>query len=372
MFLSEINSNYGLIVAFLFLTAFLFYLVIPVSGAFSVRKKWRIFRKNLRDSLDLPMAVPGFSRKEGSMGLYRFLGELEAIEGDDLLWIRGAQGTITADMRNASVYNMTDTGSNSQIYENLYPYPFPKTSLVHMSWADIFSLTEGTRLFLIGELNVHNRKYCLKSSKEMPLTVIIYNEDPFTLIPRAAWCGRHSNELWNFMTPWSLLTGTLLLLIASVWLIQNSNNYAVHFISLFLSLIPLILFLPPGVFLFNLYKSFWDKGRKYRAERDLMRLPLGYGNRAVNCNADDVAYNRCPTGWKGEGHQVFYPIPEGLLQMSERDRQGQCIGFPDEPEVLARFCQKKAFLYESLSVLVLAGGLVINFILFWIVMIGIL
>ena len=133
MYLSEISYSYGFIVIFLIFTALLFYLVIPVGGAFYVRKKWRKFRQNLRRSLDLPMVVPGFRRDDGSLGLHRFLGELEAIEGDDLLWIHGALGTITADMRNASVYNMTDTGSNSQLYKNLYPYPFPKTSLVHMS-----------------------------------------------------------------------------------------------------------------------------------------------------------------------------------------------------------------------------------------------
>lgn len=370
MFLSEYTSE--LIVALLFLTALVFYLLIPISGAFYVRKNWRIFRKNLKASLLLPMAVPRFSSEEGSLGLHRFLGELEAIEGDDLLWIKGAHGTITADMRNARVYNMTDSGSNTELYENLYPYPLPKKSLVHMSWNDIFSLTEGTRLFLFGDLEVHSGKYCIKSSNEMPLTVIIYNEDPFTLIPRAAWCGRHWNEFWNFLTPWSVLTGTLLLLISSVWLIQNSNNYIVNFISLFLSLIPLILFLPPGVFMFNLYKYYWNQGRQFRAERDLIRMPLGFGNSALNCEESNVAYGRQPSGWKGAVNTVCYQIPEGLLQMSEKNRDGQCISFPDHPETLARFCQKKAVIYEGLSVFVFSGGLLLNFILFLILMIRIL
>jgi hypothetical protein len=372
MFLSEIYLYSELIVALLILTALVFYLLVPISGAFYVRRNWRIFRKNLKHSLVLPMAVPRFTREEGSLGLHRFLGELEAIEGDDLLWIRGAQGTITADMRNARVYNMTDSGSNTQLYENLYPYPLPNTSLVHMSWNDIFSLTEGTRLFLFGDLEVHSGKYCIKSSDEMPLTVIIYNEDPFTLIPRAAWCGRHGNEFWNFMTPWSVLTGTLLLLISSVWLIQNSNNYIVNFISLFLSLIPLILFLPPGVFLFNLYKHYWDQGRKYRAERDLMRMPLGFGNKAVDCEGQNIAYGRQPSGWKGANKNVCYPIPEGLLLMSDKNRDGQCISYPDHPDNLAQFCQRKAFMYEGLSGLVFMGGLFLNFILYWIFMIRIL
>ncbi|MDC7234517.1 MAG: hypothetical protein PQJ58_14890 [Spirochaetales bacterium] len=373
MFLSELTSlSAESVLLLLLFIAFLFYLIIPIGGAFYVRKNWRVFRTNLRRSLDLPMAVPGFTEKQGSLGLHRFLGELEAIEGDDLLWIKGSQGTITAEMKNARVYNMTDTGVQTRVYSHLYPYTLPGKSLVHMSWNDIFSLTEGTRLFLFGDLNVQNRKYCLKSSRELPLTVIIYNEDPFTLIPRAAWCGRHSNEFWNFLTPWSVLTGTLLLLIHSVWFLQYSSNYSVIFISLFLSLIPLILFLPPGVFLFNLYKYFWDRGRRFRAERDLIRLPLGFGNKAVDSETHSIAYERRPTGWKGEEKKVCYPIPEGLLQMSEQDRSGQCICFPQEPGILARYCQRRAFLYESLSGLVFAGGLILNFILFWIVVLRIL
>ncbi|MDA3956393.1 MAG: hypothetical protein PF479_06655, partial [Oceanispirochaeta sp.] len=178
----------------LFTLAVIFNLLVPVSGAFHVRRKWRTFRSLLRKSLDLPLAVPRFTTLSGSLGLHRFLGRLEAIEGSDLLWIKGKQGSITADIRNAHVYKLTDPGSNDEVCPHLYPYPLPQVSLTRMPWNDVFSLTEGTRLFLFGNLDVQGGKYCLGSSQKMALTVIIYNEDPFTLIPRCIWSGRQSNE----------------------------------------------------------------------------------------------------------------------------------------------------------------------------------
>jgi len=353
--------------------AVLFYFIIPVGGAFYVRSRWRIFRKSLRASLDFPLAVPGFTTYRGSLGLHRFLGSLEALEGSDKLWIKGPHGSITADMKNAEVYNLTDPGTDDQIHSHLYPYSLPNESLTRMSWNDVFSLTEGTRLFLYGNLTVSGGKYCMESSPVMPLTVIIYNEDPFTLIPRCIWSGRQSNEFWNFLAPWSILTGSLLLLIFSVWLFLNANNYRIQLISLLLSFLPVVLFLPPGVFFFNLYKRLWDKGRRSRAERDLMRLPLPEGgviHSEEPCTEQDVLYTRCPSEWiprEGEGVH-FYRLPAGLLEMSERQLAGCCISYPDKPEILAGFCQKRAFLYESLAGIILTGGLILNYILIWFLM----
>ncbi|QEN08883.1 hypothetical protein EXM22_13110 [Oceanispirochaeta crateris] len=352
--------------------AALFYLLIPVSGAFYVRRQWRIFRKNLRHSLDVPLVVPRVTSLSASLGLHRFLGQLEAIEGSTLLWIRGKSGTITADMKDARIYKQTDPGINDELYRHLYPYALPKISLSQMPWSDIFSLTEGTRLFLFGNLDVQGGKYCLRSTREIPLTVIIYNEDPFTLIPRCIWSGRQTNELWNFLTPWSILTGSLLLLISTLWQFQNTNNYGIQFLGLSMALLPVILFLPPGVFLFNLYQRFWEKGKKYRAERDLMRLSLSSypaegENQAVCEDETEILFSRKPTGWPDteEIEYCCYGIPEGLLEMSDIDLKGCCISYPADPELLAAFCQKRAFLYEALSGIVLVVGMFLNYLLIW-------
>ncbi len=321
------------------------------------------------------MARPHFLPGDPESGLFRFKGRLEAIEGDNIAWIKGPGGSLCADMRDAVVYNMTDPGSNDQIYNHLYPYPLPQVSLSPMSWSEVFSLTEGTKVYLFGELSVERGRYILGSSRQMALTVIIYNEDPFTLIPRSIWSGRQSNEYWNTLTPWSLLVGVLTLLISTVWLFQNSLDYRLPFMGFLLALMPLILFLPPGFFLFHLYKKFWDRGRKARAERDLMQLPVGLEVSRMTPLAEDavekerILYARRPEGWKGtEDNAGFcYQLPPGLMEMAERKLEGDCVYYPAAPEKLTRYCRRKAFYYETLSWLMLLCGLFMNYGLIWLI-----
>ena len=281
------------------------------------------------------MVKPHFLPGHGESGLFRFKGRLEAIEGDDIVWIKGPGGSVCADMRDAVVYNMTDPGSNDQIYSSLYPYPLPRISLSPMRWNEVFSLTEGTKVYLFGELGVERGRYVLGSSRQMTLTVIIYNEDPFTLIPRAVWSGRQSNEYWNALTPWSLLIGVLLLLISTAWLFQNAADYRLPFLGLLLALMPMVLFLPPGFFLFHLYKRFWDRGRKARAERDLMQLPMGLEGLRTEAVSEGeiekerILYDRRPEGWKPSPGDAAccYPLPPGLLEMAERGADGGLCAF---------------------------------------------
>lgn len=374
MFLSDPRSTALL----LFLTALLFYFLVPVGGAFYVRGRWREFRYNLRFSLDLPMLKPRYLPGDRESGLFRFKGRLEAIEGDDIVWIKGPGGSVCADMRDAVVYNMTDPGSDDQVYSFLYPFPLPRISLSPMRWSEVFSLTEGTKVYLFGDLAVERGRYVLGSSRQMALTVIIYNEDPFTLIPRAIWSGRQSNEYWNALTPWSLLIGVLLLLIATAWLFQNSADYRLPFIGLLLALMPMVLFLPPGFFLFHLYKRFWDRGRKARAERDLMQLPMGLealGKEPLpegEVEKERILYDRRPESWTPDpgDEACCYPLPRGLLEMAERELKGDCVRFPADPEKLTRYCRHKALFYEFLSWMMLLSGLFLNYGLIWLVLRG--
>ena len=374
MFLSDPRTT----VFLLFLTAFIFYFLVPLGGAFYVRERWRTFRCNLRSSLDFPMMKPHYRPGDLESGLFRFKGRLEAIEGDNIVWIKGPGGSVCADMRDAVVYKMTDPGSNDHIYDYLYPFPLPRISLSPMRWNEVFSLTEGTKVYLFGELSVERGRYVLGSSRQMSLTVIIYNEDPFTLIPRSVWSGRQSNEYWNSLTPWSLLVGVLILLISTAWLFQNSVDYRLPFVGLLLALMPMVLFLPPGFFLFQLYKRFWDRGRKARAERDLMQLPVGLkASREVPLaeeavDRERILYSRRPEGWtEAEGDAGYcFPLPRGLLEMAERELEGDCVSYPADPEKLIRFCRRKAFFYETLSWFMLLSGLFVNYGLIWLIFNG--
>ena len=351
------------VLVFIIIIALIFYGVIPVLGAFVVRSQWRSVRRNLHSSLFYPMALHTPPEKEAALGPFRILGELEAIEGNDTLWLKTRENrSITVDMRDSHVYFMPAFAGKEKQYPHLNPVPFPSESLEKVSWNQVFSLPEGTKMYVSGEVEYNAGRFRFRSGDKAPLMVLVYNENPRYLVPRAVWCGRQSNEFWNFLTPWSLISGILILLIQSVYLLQNSGNYLIQFFCIAMALIPALLFLPPGVFLFNLYRRSWDTARRFRAERDLIRLSLLPETGAVKVpeKSGGFTVQRCPSGWVSrncEGHTVISEISplEGRVEL------------PEDPYLLSSYCQKKAFLYESISGILVLTGLVMNFILVWLV-----
>ncbi len=345
------------------ITAFFFYGFIPVLGAFVVRSQWRRVRKNLHSSLYYPMDFHMPESREAHLGPFRVLGELEAIEGNDTLWIKTGQNrTVTVDMRDSHVYFMPAFAGKEKFYPHLSPVPFPVESLEKVSWNQVFSMPEGTKMYISGQLDYKDGRFHFRTGECAPLMVLVYNENPRFLIPRAVWCGRQSNEFWNFLTPWSLVSGILILLIQSVYLLQNSGNYFLQFFCISMALIPALLFLPPGVFLFNLYRRAWDIARRFRAERDLIRLSINpeTGNLTVWDGDEPCAVKRSPSGW-GYGIQDS----EKEVRVNLGCLEGT-VCLPGDPEELSSYCRKKAFLYESLSGILVLAGLIINYIVVWI------
>jgi hypothetical protein len=171
----------------------------------------------------------------------------------------------------------------------------------------------------------------------------------------------------------------LVLLISTAWLFQNAADYRLPFLGLLLALMPMVLFLPPGFFFFHLYKRFWDRGRKARAERDLMQLPMGLEGLRIEAVSEGeiekerILYDRRPEGWKPsfEDAACCYPLPPGLLEMAERELMGDCVRFPADPEKLTRYCRHKALFYEFLSWMMLLTGLFLNYGLIWLVLRGV-
>ena len=86
--------------------AVLFYVVVPAIGAFLARGQWRRFRTAVTTVSHYPTATPGVVGREHAapVGYYRFFGTLEAIQGDDRIWLTNGRFSVAADLRNVRVY----------------------------------------------------------------------------------------------------------------------------------------------------------------------------------------------------------------------------------------------------------------------------
>lgn len=261
------------------LISIIFYIVIPGIGAFLVRSRWRNFRKRILSDSLLPMVryEQLYKKPVGFIGYYRFLGNLEAIQGNDTIWIRNGNISLSAELEKVYVYllpSMSSAEIESAVERNEEALPDEMPSRV--SWSKILSLPESTRIFLSGPLYSERGQGVFRSNSRHPLTVVIYDGDQETILRRSIWGGRQRNEYWNQVTPASLIAGSASLLILSYNLLRTAAMRLSALTALSLSLTPFIPFLPPGILLYFFYRYLWRKGRFNRAERDLIRLPLRY------------------------------------------------------------------------------------------------
>ncbi|MBN1699219.1 MAG: hypothetical protein JW881_16990 [Spirochaetales bacterium] len=260
---------------------FLFYFVIPAVGAYFARERWRRFREKLiQVSLYPVLDYADLNTKgDGLCGNFRFFGNLEAIQGEDRIWLSNGTMTIAVDLQDVSIYLIPSYAPLNSLqqkpisqFEDVLPYQ--ETSSI--KWKRIFSLPEGTQLFVGGALVVENGRGVFTSTQKEPLLVAIYEGEKKEILKRAIWCGRQKNEYWNQFTLVSLVTGFFSLLVFAYILLQSPGMRIPAFLSLNLSLLPLAIFLPPGLPLFFAYRFLWKKARYLRAERDLLQLPLRY------------------------------------------------------------------------------------------------
>src|SRR5512140_1749971 len=91
--------------------AALFYTAFPAIGAFIARAQWRMFRRRVVEVSRYPTAGPAAIGRERSAaaGKCRFFGTLEAIQGDDRIWITNGRLSVAADLRGVRVYLIPET-----------------------------------------------------------------------------------------------------------------------------------------------------------------------------------------------------------------------------------------------------------------------
>ena len=213
-----------------------------------------------------------------------------------------------------------------------------------------------------------------------------------------AWSGRQRNEYVNSFSPWSVVLGSLLLLLEA-YLFYRQPLYSLSGrITALLGIAPLAVFLPPGVVFFELYRYLWKQGRLYRAERDVIRLPLVHWPEAGSLDecrdsplGEQGVYGwiTYPSGAEGLKENPGESLPDLLVLKGRNILDRPCFGFgilredqrrrftrgtnglagtvllPGDPFELSARSAVMARRMELLSGLAFAAGIVLNlFLLF--------
>jgi hypothetical protein len=370
--------------------ALLFYTFIPGIGAFAIRSSWRKFRHSLAESaiytpLDYRELRKAEAESSAEKRRYRFFGHLQAMQGDNTIWVSDGKVSVSADLERVFVYVLSEESSWVESGYTEYPVQPPRKVL----WEKISSLPEYTQIFLSGELEWRDKRGVFKNSAEHPLLVIIYEGEPQNVLIRAAWSGRQKNEYWNSLTPGSLTLGSFSLFIYFYILMSFPKLLLPAIIALSFSLIPVVPLFPPAVLFYYYYRGFWKRGRVLRAQRDLIRVPLMHfhhqeeifdtnsmlrqaallktgerylmtkfqGLEEMTSQADDrsIHFIQPSLPPKLIGHKYYLFSNEELQRPS--DPMAEMIAVPGSPFLLVAECEKRAGRYELLGLSILAVGI---------------
>jgi hypothetical protein len=360
--------------------------LVPVAGAFWLRRSWRIFRRRFdRLCLQPLLDYAACQRTPPEGGLYRFIGGFESLTdaaGDpaqgQTLWIRNDTLTIPIALKGSHTYMlpMPEGGEALGRFD-------PGEELPQRIRLDrISTLTEGAKVFVGGLLVLREDRWTFVSTRENPLLVIFYDGPDNTLAIRTIRAGRHRNEYWNRFTPYGfVLNAFFQIFIAGSFLFRPAFRLTAiaAFVALFAPLLPL---LPPGVLLTVAYRRLWWRARIFRAYRDLARQPLKYfppgsldsgllpggerygAARRSELEADLPLIIPEERPRKGEGWYIFGALPGDAppetLPRAPRDPFAAFGALPGEPETLAKRYTLSAYILEIAGGLLVVTGMAMN------------
>jgi len=388
--------------------AVLFYAVVPAFGAFLARGQWRRFRRTVTTVSHYPTATPGVVSREHAApaGYYRFFGTLEAIQGDDRIWLTNGRFSVAADLLNVRVYLIPEAEAGEPVAPALGSVP----------WSRIFSLPEGTPVFVGGALFSEEGRGVFRDNGRTRLLVVIHDCPKESVVLRAISGGRQRNEYMNPLTLPSVAIGSLSLVVLAFTLLAIPER-VVSLLALTAGLAPLSPFLPPGFPLYFAYRSSWKKARLLRVQRDVVRLPLRYfpasegstRSRRATLLPDMEPYLMVrgtteegdpgkSTGYRGEvivSDGLRLAIPEGMVRVEvdlpngalhrlkgsggesvaccgystegdsvslrkPDDPMAGCVLLPGDPEALSIECGRAARSHELISVMFIALDALVN------------
>jgi len=314
-------------------------------------------------------------------GYYRFFGSLQALEGENILWLTNNNVSVGIDLVGVPIYMLPSTSADMPFSKNLnYPDKSPKKTY----WNRIFSIPEKTSFFVSGKF-IQNKGFPqFINTKEDPLLVIIFDCDISNFYSHAILSGRQRNEYWNSLTPGALTIGSFSLFIYFYLLIQMPYMHFVAVTALSFSLVPVMPFFPPGLLFYYIYRSFWKKALNLRAERDLLKLPLNFFTKSGGLSetqsvalANENTYNCYIRKTKEEALSIFKKPVLRKSSLNQRIKEYFVFGtetqndpfaetllIPGDPEFLSRESTRIARKYEIISAFNFATGFILNFIIF--------
>jgi hypothetical protein len=198
----------------------------------------------------------------------------------------------------------------------------------------------------------------------------------------------------------SLVTGFFSLILFSYALIRNPLLRFEALLSINVSLLPIALFMPPGVVLYFLYRVLWKRSRLLRRERDMLQLPMRWFERKLLPQGATHEIIRLPDSSQYIMAKKSYAAEREMLVDRNRDiletsilkrKRGQavesfvfgdyskvngtesigkpkdpmadCVEIAGNPEELASRCNKQARWFAVLAVFFIITDIALNFVI---------
>jgi len=246
------------------LIVILWYALVPITGGFINRYKWKRFRNRFNSLRLSPLLDYSQYRKlDGEGGIFRFFGGIESITDGHTLWVKGGNLSIPVSIAKTKCFLLPIHDGEG----------FPEAPQ-EIRWNRVSTITEGAKVFIAGCIKTKDDRLSFVSAKEQPLMVIFYDCPDDELAQIIIQAARTRNEYWNSITPVSIAIGALTLIyIAATYLGRPAFRLTV-ICALSAVFIPILPLLPPGILFTSLYRRLsWDS-RKLRADYDLARFGL--------------------------------------------------------------------------------------------------
>ncbi len=356
------------------LIALIAYVLVPGLGAVLVRRQWRVFRTTLSRSVLWPQVSYRLIRSltVGTGVPARVHGTIDSLAAGDRLWIRSGDTLVSVDMSGTDIYLLESTEDGTSLIAGARRAPTDPPRI--LPWSRLGTVLEGTPVFAAGILTLDGTDAVISGADKGQPLCVIYDGDDRSLLRRGVWNGRQHNEYWNGLTPGSLAVGAAALLTLVLTGLGRSGDPVPTLVTVALALGPVLPLAPPGLAAFLMYEGLWRRGRRLRAERDLIRLPaVLYGSGQV-C-ADSFCSEYQPDSARPalrppvlqlrrtrRGRRLLaQPRYRWFGTPSDQETMQEAWIVPGDPAELSAACTAGARVRELLAAAALIAGLAVNF-----------